>query len=78
MVYSNFGLAGAWIRSNVPIFQTYLHPILFIFMWLPLIVWRRKWLPRSLFWTAWYLAVSFYLTNLCFSWNHGSRNFCQS
>lgn len=75
MVYSNLGLAGAWIRSNVPIFQTYLHPILFIFMWLPLIVWWRKWLPRSLFWTALYLAVSFYLTNLCFSWNHESRNF---
>jgi ABC-type multidrug transport system permease subunit len=44
-------------------------------MWLPLMVWRRNLLPRSLFWTALYLAAAFYLTNLCFSWNHESRNF---
>jgi hypothetical protein len=75
MVYSNLGLAQAQILSTVSVFQRYLHPILFIFMWLPLMVWRRNLLPRSLFWTALYLAAAFYLTNLCFGWNYESRNF---
>jgi hypothetical protein len=75
MVYSNLGLAGAKAQSGVPIFQRHLHPILFIFMWLPLIVWRRKLLPPGLFRTSLYLAAAFYLTNLCFGWNYESRNF---
>jgi len=44
-------------------------------MWLPLIVWRRKLLPPSLFRTALYLSAALYLTNLCFGWNFESRNF---
>jgi len=75
MVYSNLGLARGQAQSVVSVFQRYLHPMLFIFMWLPLIVWRRKMLPHSLFWTALYLAAAFYLTNLCFGWNYESRNF---
>ena len=75
MVYSNLGFARGQAQSAVSVFQRYLHPILFIFMWLPLMVWRRKILPRSLFWTALYLAAAFYLTNLCFGWNYESRNF---
>ena len=61
--------------SPVSVFQRHLHPILFIFMWLPLIILRRDFLPRSLFWTALYFAAAIYLTNLFFSWNHESRNF---
>jgi hypothetical protein len=75
MVYSNLGLARGQAGSMVSVFQRYLHPMLFIFMWLPLMVWRRNLLPRSLFWTALYLAAAFYLTNLCFGWNYESRNF---
>ena len=75
MIYSNLGLARGQAGSTVSVFQRYLHPMLFIFMWLPLIVWRRKMLPRSLFWTALYLAAAFYLANLCFGWNYESRNF---
>jgi hypothetical protein len=75
MVYSNLGLARGTNWSTVSVFQRYLHPILFIFMWLPLIIWRWKLLPPSLFGTALYLAAAFYLTNLCFGWNHESRNF---
>jgi len=75
MISSNLGLRGAWVQGLVSVFQLYLHPILFIFMWLPLIVLRRKLLPRPLFWTALYLAAAFYLVNLCFGWNYESRNF---
>jgi hypothetical protein len=75
MIWSNFGMARgrAWI--SVPVIHRILHPILFIFMWLPFIVWKRKLLPPSLYWTTLYLAAALYVTNLLFSWNHESRNF---
>ena len=75
MVRSNFGLPGGPAESTVSIFQRLIHPVLFLFMWLPLIVWQRKLLPAAWFWTALYLVATFYLTNLCFSWNYESRNF---
>jgi hypothetical protein len=75
MIYSNLGMARGQARHSVPLFQRYLHPVLFIFMWLPLVVWRRKLLPSPLFWTAIYIAAVSYVTSLLFSWNHESRNF---
>jgi hypothetical protein len=75
MFFSNLGFSGGLAGSPVSVFQRHLHPILFIFMWLPLIILRREFLPRSLFWTALYFAAAIYLTNLFFSWNYESRNF---
>lgn len=75
MIYANLGLAGAQIGSIVPLYQRYLHPVLFLFMWWPLIIWRRHWLERSLFRTAIYFAVVIYVVNLLFGWNYESRNF---
>lgn len=75
MVFSNLGIPGAQAQSTVSVFQRYLHPVLFIFMWLPLIIWRRKQLPPTLFWTTIYIATSLYFANLCFGWNYESRNF---
>lgn len=75
MIWSNLGLARARFGSTIPLYWRYLHPVLFLFMWLPVIVWRRKLLPPTLFRTAVYLSAAFYLTNLCFGWNHESRNF---
>jgi hypothetical protein len=77
MVFSNLGLAWRPDQETtlVPVFQRHLHPFLFIFMWLPLIIWRRKLLPPPLFWTAIYFSAAIYLTNLCFGWNQESRNF---
>lgn len=75
MIYANLGLPGAQIGSIVPLFQRYLHPVLFIFMWLPLIIWRKQWLEHSLFRTAIYFAVVIYVVNLLFGWNYESRNF---
>jgi uncharacterized membrane protein len=75
MILSNLGLPGGSAVSTVPVWDLYLHPILFIFMWIPILIFYRKFLSRSLFYTAIYLAISFYLTNLCFGWNYESRNF---
>jgi len=67
MILSNLGFSGGMAR--------HLHPVLFIFMWVPILIWKRKFLSCSLFYTSIYLAVSIYLTNLCFGWNYESRNF---
>jgi hypothetical protein len=75
MIYSNLGIGSGHIPHPASVFQRYLHPVLFIFMLLPFIVWRRRLLPLSLFWTTLYLAAVIYITNLLFSWNTESRNF---
>jgi hypothetical protein len=75
MIYANLGMSRAQMWSKVSVFERYLHPVLFLFMWLPLILWQRRRLPVSLFWTSLYLAAGLYATNLCFGWNHESRNF---
>jgi hypothetical protein len=75
MVWANLGLSRALITSGTSVFQRYLHSVLFLLMWLPLIVLQRRRLPASLFWTAIYLTAGLYLSNLCFGWNYESRNF---
>jgi hypothetical protein len=75
MIYANLGFSRDWVTNTVPVFQRYLHPLLFLFMWFPLIIWQRRRLPASLFWTSLYLAAGLYSTNLCFGWNYESRNF---
>jgi hypothetical protein len=44
-------------------------------MWIGILILYRKFISRSLFYTAMYLSVFIYLTNLCFGWNYESRNF---
>lgn len=75
MVWSNLGFARGQHSSLVSVFQRHLHPVLFLFMWLPQIVWKRALLPPGLFRTTLYVAAALYLTNLCFGWNYESRNF---
>lgn len=75
MILSNLGFSGGMAQSTVSVFARYLHPVLFIFIWVPILIYKRKFLSRSLFCTSMYLAVSIYLTNLCFGWNYESRNF---
>ncbi|HSY17037.1 MAG TPA: hypothetical protein VK815_01825 [Candidatus Acidoferrales bacterium] len=75
MIYANLGIGHARVGSPVSIYMRYVHPILFLFMWLPVIVWGRRRLPVSLFWTSLYLAATLYITNTLFGWNYESRNF---
>jgi hypothetical protein len=75
MIWANLGFSRALVTSTVPVLERYLHPVWFLFIWLPLVIWRRKRLPVSLFWTSLYLAAGLYATNLCFGWNYESRNF---
>jgi hypothetical protein len=75
MIYSNLGFARGLAQSPISVFQRYLHPALFIFMWVPFVIWQRKRIPRPLYFCALYLALASYLVNLCFGWNYESRNF---
>jgi hypothetical protein len=75
MISANFGLASARVASTVPVVFRYTHPFLCLFMWLPLLVWQRRRLPESLFWTSLYFAAVLFATNSVFSWNNESRNF---
>jgi hypothetical protein len=73
MIMDNLGFGGRTIP--IPVWVRYAHPALFIFMWLGILILYRKFISRPLFYTAIYLSVSIYLTNLCFGWNYESRNF---
>ena len=75
MIWSNWGFERGIAVSTVPIWIRHLHPLLFIFLWLPFILLYRKHLPLSLFYTALYVSAAIYGTNLCFGWNYESRNF---
>lgn len=75
MILSNLGISNGPVQSFMPVWIRYFHPMLFIFIWIPALIFYRKILSSSLFYTTLYLAVSIYLTNLCFGWNYESRNF---
>jgi hypothetical protein len=64
-----------WVTLEMSLWVRYMHPILFILLWIPIVVLYRRFISRPLFCTTIYLAVSIYLTNLCFGWNFESRNF---
>ena len=73
MIMDNLGFGG--MKIPIPVWVRYMHPALFIFIWLGILILYRKFISRSLFYTAIYLSVFIYLTNLCFGWNYESRNF---
>jgi hypothetical protein len=73
MIMDNLGFGG--MKILIPVWVRYMHPALFIFIWLGILILYRKFIFRSLFYTAIYLSVFIYLTNLCFGWNYESRNF---
>ncbi|MDR3457402.1 MAG: hypothetical protein P4N60_08150 [Verrucomicrobiae bacterium] len=75
MIYANLGIGHPQINSPVSIYMRYAHPFLFLFMWLPVLIWGRRRLPASLFWTGIYLALALYVVNTLFGWNYESRNF---
>jgi hypothetical protein len=64
-----------WVVDWTTVLILYMHPILFIFMWIGVLIFYRKFISRPLFYTTLYLAAAIYLTNLCFGWNYESRNF---
>jgi len=75
MIWTNLGIGHPKMGSPVSIYMRYAHPFLFIFMWLPVVIWGRRRLPVPLFWTCIYFTTTLYISNLIFAWNYESRNF---
>jgi hypothetical protein len=74
MVLQNLGLGKADFGA-APVYQNYLHPVLFIGLFLPLVVrnWRRT--DHRLRMLVLTLTPLIFLTSLAFSWLHESRNY---
>jgi hypothetical protein len=78
MIGTNLGLGRALYHGapgEQTVFQNYLHPLLFVGPFLPLIVWNWRRLDgrlRALFLTVTPLLL---LSNLCFGWMYESRNY---
>jgi hypothetical protein len=75
MLYANLGFAHVKIDTFVPVVLRYAHPVVFLLMWWPLLIWQRRRLPASLFWTSLYFSASLLAVNTVFGWNYESRNF---
>jgi hypothetical protein len=68
IIYANLGIGQGRVLTVGSLLFRSLHPA-------PLIIWQRRRLPVSFFWTSLYFAAALYFTNLCFGWNYESRNF---
>jgi hypothetical protein len=75
MVWQNLGLAGTPVATAAPAYQNYLHPLLFIGLFLPLI-WKH-WGETDRRLKALFLTLTplVFLSSLAFSWLYESRNY---
>ena len=75
MLWDNLGIGQQHYTRAVPLYINYLHPTLFIFIFLPFIAvgWRR--LDGRLKALCLTLAPLLFLSNLLFGWLHESRNY---
>jgi hypothetical protein len=74
MVSTNLGIGQPLYLSEVPSYQNYLQPLLFVGVFLPFIVWHWRNIDgrlKALFLT---LVPLLLLSSLCFSWMYESRN----
>jgi hypothetical protein len=75
MITSNLGIGTPAAVSEVPLYQNYLHPFLFVGIFLPFIAWHWRQTDarlKALFLTLTPLVLG---TSLCFSWLYESRNY---
>jgi hypothetical protein len=75
MIGTNLGIGPPIALTSVPLAENYLHPILFVGIWLPFIAWNwRRCNPRlrALFLTVTPLVM---LSNVCYGWLYESRNY---
>jgi len=75
MIGTNLGF-GEPIANLVPsLLENYLHPIVFVGLFIPLIVWRWRFIDPHL--RALFLVVTplLLLSNVCFGWLYESRNY---
>jgi hypothetical protein len=75
MIGTNLGIGSPIVLTSVSLAENYLHPILFVGIWLPFIAWNWRKCDqrlRALFLTVTPLVM---LSNVCFGWLYESRNY---
>jgi hypothetical protein len=75
MVGTNVGIGDPIAGSPVPLWENYLHPVLFVLFFVPLIAWHWRDCDlrlRALFVTVTPLLLA---SNLCYGWLYESRNY---
>ncbi len=75
MIGANLGIGKAAVRTGVPLWELYLHPLLFVGAFLPFIAWRWRSLDARLRTICVVLTPLVLLSNLCFGWHYESRNY---
>jgi hypothetical protein len=75
MIGTNLGFGEPIALTAVPLYQNYLHPLLFIGPFLPFIVWRWERIDLRLRSLALTVTPLLLLSNVCFGWLYESRNY---
>jgi hypothetical protein len=75
MVGSNLGVGERLYWGAAPLYENYLHPLLFVGVFLPPVVWGWRRLDGRLRALCLTLVPLLLLSNLCFGWMYESRNY---
>jgi hypothetical protein len=75
MIGTNLGLGEPLHETNVPLYQNYLQPLLFVGVFVPFIAWHWRGMDGRLKAIALTLVPLLLLSNLCFGWMYESRNY---
>jgi hypothetical protein len=75
MVGTNLGFGTPIASTTVPLWENYLHPLLFVGPFLPFIAWRWRSLDPRLRALCLTLTPLLLASNVCFGWLYESRNY---
>jgi hypothetical protein len=75
MVGTNLGVGTPLYRGAAPVYENYLHPLLFVGIFLPPVVWGWRRLDGRLRALCLTLVPLLLISNLCFGWMYESRNY---
>lgn len=75
MIGANLGVGPQHAITNVPLYENYLHPALFVLPFLPFIAWYWRRCDPRLRAVAATLTPLLLFSNLCYGWMYESRNY---
>ena len=75
MIGTNLGIGKPLYRSRVPVYQNYLHPLLFVGVFVPVLALRWRQIDSRLRALILTLTPLILASSLCFSWLYESRNY---
>jgi hypothetical protein len=75
MIGTNLGFGEPIATSTVPLSENYLHPLLFVGMFVPPLAWRWRRIDPRLRALCLTVAPLLLLSNVCFGWLYESRNY---